>query len=81
MTEPSRQIVGIPVERTVQPERVGLDDVEPGLRVHSGDYGEGTVLADVGIGIQIWWDETLNGTVDAHMLTHDKSYVARLERL
>lgn len=78
MTEPERQhLKGVPDKREVH----GLDDVAPGLRVHSSDYGSGTVLADLGIGIQIYWDRALPGTVDSHMLTHDKAYVARLERL
>lgn len=83
MTEPERHLIGLPVEATVQPEREvkGLDDITPGLRVESPEYGTGTVLADVGIGIQIYWDRALAGTADQHMLTHDKAYVARLERL
>ena len=82
MTEPERHLIGLPVEATVQPEREvkGLDDITPGLRVESPEYGTGTVLADVGIGIQIYWDKPLLGTV-TQMLVHDKAYVARLERL
>jgi uncharacterized membrane protein YczE len=58
-----------------------LADVALGLRVKSSDYGTGTVVAVLGIGIQIHWDEPLIGTVDTHLLTHDKSFVARLERI
>lgn len=79
MTEPERQhLRGLPEAAR---EIHGLDDIDRGLRVESSEYGKGTVLADVGIGIQIYWDDVVLGTVDTHILTHDKAYVARLERL
>jgi len=77
-----RPLIGIPVESQIDHRndpRPG-DDIEPGLRVKSSDYGTGTVVAVLGIGIQIYWDTTLVGTVDSHLLVHDRSYVMRLER-
>lgn len=67
----------VPQDRT----RETLADVAEGLRVKSSDYGTGTVVAVLGIGIQIHWDTALIGTADTHLLTHDKSFVARLERI
>lgn len=67
---------------TVEERRLaGLADIELGLRVKSEDYGAGTVVAILGHGIQIHWDKPLLGTSDTRLLVHDKSYVARLERL
>lgn len=52
-----------------------------GMRVHSGDYGDGTVVAILGaMGVQVFWDEEILGTRD-HLLVHDRSYVEKLERL
>lgn len=57
------------------------DTVYLGMRVHSGDYGNGTVVAILGaMGIQVYWDEEILGTRD-HLLTHDRSYIERLEKL
>lgn len=57
------------------------DGVHLGLRIHSGDYGNGTVVADLGaMGIQVYWDTEILGTRD-HLLTHDRSYIDRMERL
>jgi hypothetical protein len=82
VSEPNRQIIGLPVERTVPPERdPGLVDPEIGSRVRSDDYGAGTVVAVAATGIQIHWDIPLLGTTGVHLLVHDKAYVARLERL
>jgi hypothetical protein len=58
-----------------------FDDIQPGLRIKSRDYGTGTVVAVLGIGIQIHWDKVLMGSVNTHLLVHDKAYVAKLERL
>lgn len=82
-SKPKPNIIGLPVEATVhpRPDVAGIPEDPRGLRVRSSDYGTGTVVADIGIGIQIWWDKALAGTADQHMLTHDKSYVAGLERL
>lgn len=53
-----------------------------GARVNSSDYGNGTVIADLGgSGIQVYWDKALSGTIDQHILTHDRAYVLALERL
>lgn len=60
------------------------DDIEQGLRVSSPDYGPGRVVAITASGVQIYWDrplDSLPGVVEVHMLVHDWSYVARLERL
>jgi len=75
----NRQLHSIPAEPGDQPGV--FDDIQPGLRVRSADYGTGTVVAVLGIGIQIHWDKVLLGSVDTHLLVHDKAYVARLERL
>lgn len=57
------------------------DTVYLGMRVHSGDYGNGTVVAIYGaMGIQVHWDEAILGTRE-HVLMHDRSYVERLEKL
>jgi hypothetical protein len=57
------------------------DTVYLGMRVHSGDYGNGTVVADLGaMGIQVHWDEEILGTRE-HLLMHDRSYIERLEKL
>lgn len=62
------------------------DDITQGLRVSSPDYGPGRVVAIVANGVQIYWDqpledERLPGVAETHMLVHDWSYVAKLERL
>jgi hypothetical protein len=58
-------------------EFVGPDrDIKPGLRIRSGDYGRGTVVAIVGSGVQVHWDDALVGT-DQHYLVHDELYVRR----
>lgn len=77
MTESNRHIQAVPEE----PPRERWDDIAEGLRVLSKDYGTGTVVAVFSTGVQLWWDQALLGTTDTHLLTHDKSYVARLERL
>ena len=57
------------------------DDVRPGLRIRSQDYGHGTVVAVYGaMGVQVHWDEEILGTRE-HTLMHDRSYIDRLERL
>jgi hypothetical protein len=62
-------------------ETVGSEIVIP-TRVRSEDYGKGSIVADYGpIGIQIFWDNVIKGTVSTHLLTHDRSWVARLEKL
>lgn len=85
MTKPERSnIVGIPVEAQYgrrDDEQPGDPVIEPGLRVRSGDYGAGTVVAVLSIGVQVYWDEPLIGTPDSHLLVHDRSYVQRLEKL
>jgi hypothetical protein len=76
VNEQNRQLHSIPDEGPGV-----FDDIEPGLRIRSRDYGTGTVVAILGIGIQIHWDKALLGSVNTHLLTHDKAYVAKLERL
>jgi hypothetical protein len=50
-------------------------------RVRSPEYGDGTVVADLGpIGVQIMWDR-MEGAVGRQLLTHDRSFVERLERI
>ena len=58
-----------------------FDDIEPGLRVLSSDYGTGTVVAVLGIGIQIHWDKPILGTVSTHLLVHELPFVSKLERI
>lgn len=48
-----------------------------GRRVASPDYGPGQVVAVLPIGVQVWYDLPLTGTVDTHMLVHDPAYVER----
>lgn len=77
MTDPNRHIQAVPEDSAP-----GIyDDIAAGLRVRSRDYGTGTVVVVLGIGIQIHWDTPILGTVNTHYLTHDKAYVAKLERL
>ena len=84
---PERAIPQIGGERKPQvPTRAIVEQqgerlIERDMRVRSGDYGTGKVIAILAIGVQIWWDEPLIGTTDSHMLVHDWSYVQRLERL
>ena len=59
---------------------VGLGNVRVALRVWSPDYGNGTVVALTGNGVNVFWDKTLAGTI-TNLLEHDMSYVERLERL
>ena len=83
MTNPAKrdpQVAHFP-ESAVNPAGAGPETVSEGTRVESGDYGPGTVVADVGIGIQVWWDRTLPGTHDMHLLTHDRAWVEKLKRL
>ena len=79
-----RQLIGIPVEGQIDHRNdthPGEPVIEAGLRLRSSDYGAGTVVAVLSIGIQVYWDEPLTGTLDSHLLVHDRSYVQRLERL
>jgi len=80
MAERDRNQVANFPEILVHPER-GSTTIPRGTRVRSADYGDGTVVADVGIGLQVWWDKPLPGTLDEHLLTHDRSWVEKLERL
>lgn len=57
------------------------NDIEPGLRLRSGDYGDGTVVADLGHGIQVYWDQALIGTIDTHLMLHDRSWILNQERI
>lgn len=80
-----RGLIGIPVESQIDPRsdaRPGDLPIERGDRFHSDDYGTGTVVAVLSIGVQIYWDQPLVGTLDSHLLVHDRSYVlTRLERI
>ena len=58
-----------------------FDDIREGLRVLSSDYGTGTVVAVLGIGIQIHWDKPILGTVSTHLLVHELPFVSKLERI
>jgi hypothetical protein len=57
-----------------------VDEIKVGTRVQSGDYGDGTVVTVMGNQIQVFWDNELVGT-NQHLLSHDRSYVERLDRL
>ena len=51
-------------------------------KVRSSDYGTGTIVADFGaMGIQIYWDKPVTGTVATHLLVHDRIWVSLLEKL
>jgi hypothetical protein len=58
-----------------------------GMRVRSADYGTGTVVAFLGIGVQVYWDADIGGVDDAiiegetHLAVHDRSLVEGLERI
>lgn len=54
--------------------------VERDMRLHSSDYGNGTVVCLLPTGVQILWDKPLLGTAQ-QLVIHDYSFVARLERL
>jgi len=58
-----------------------MTDISVGTRVHSDDYGDGTVVMDLGERVQVVWDQPLIGTPDHHALLHDRSYVERLKQL
>jgi len=61
--------------------RIKPATIHLGMRVRSGDYGDGTVVAMLGaMGIQVFWDQEILGTRE-HVLSHDRSYVERLEKL
>lgn len=60
---------------------VGPDGIAVHQRVRSSDYGDGTIVLDLGERVQVIWDEPMVGTFDHHALLHDRSYVERLERL
>jgi hypothetical protein len=57
------------------------DLIERDMRIRSRDYGEGTVVALLPIGVQVWWDNPLLGTVDTHMIVHDRNWILDQERL
>jgi hypothetical protein len=62
-------------------EYVGTDVVIP-TRVSSADYGKGNIVADFdSMGVQIYWDKPITGTMGTHLLVHDRAWVARLEKL
>lgn len=64
---PSRRLVG--------------DDIRPLVRVRHHDYGDGHIAAVLPTGVQIYWNTPYaSGLVD-HLLLHDRSWVAMLERL
>lgn len=64
-----------------QPEQVGTEITIP-TRVRSSDYGTGTIVADFNaMGIQIYWDQPLTGTVATHLQVHDRRWVSLLEKL
>ena len=58
-----------------------VEELRRGTRVHSDDYGDGTIVAMLSIGVQIEWDKVLAGTLNQRRLVHDRSYVERLKRL
>ena len=84
MTEPTRRnLTGLPVENQVHPRhdpKSSHPPVERDMRLHSGDYGNGTVVCLLPTGVQILWDTPLAGT-EQRLVIHDYSYVARLERI
>jgi hypothetical protein len=83
MTEPRRELYGIPVESQVDPRSAPQSShppVERDMRLRSSDYGNGTVVCLLPTGVQILWDTPLTGTT-TQLVIHDYSYVARLERI
>jgi hypothetical protein len=80
MTEP-QYTVGTYGPSNLSRIQPATDTVYLGMRVHSTDYGNGTVVAVYGaMGVQVHWDKELEGT-HQHTLLHDRSYIERLERL
>jgi uncharacterized membrane protein YczE len=55
--------------------------VEVTMRLRSPEYGDGTIVAVLGIGIQVRWDTPILGTTQTHMLVHDPVFIAKLERI
>ena len=75
MSEPSN------VQPIGRRELVGTEIVIP-TKVRSSDYGTGTIVADFrAMGIQIYWDKAVTGTVATHLLVHDRIWVSLLEKL
>lgn len=54
--------------------------VEVRQRVRCDDYGTGEIVADLGHGIQVLWDQP-KGTNGPQLMLHSRSYVERLERI
>lgn len=65
--------------------RVGYGNVRRGLRVKSADYGTGTVVAILGIGVQVFWDADLAAAEgdegETHLQIHDVGLIEDLEQL
>lgn len=75
VTEPERRLTGVSDH--------GVSWIAPNVRVRSTDYGPGTIVLDLSpIGVQILWDQPmLEGVAGPQLLTHDRGWVERLERL
>lgn len=78
MTGMEDRIIGFP-EANMRMAREDLIDRD--MRIRSRDYGEGTVVALLPTGIQVWWDNPLVGTTDTHMMVHDRAWILEQDRL
>lgn len=72
------RIIGFP-EANVRTPREDL--IARDMRIRSRDYGEGTVVALLPTGVQVYWDNPLVGTADAHLLIHDRHWILEQDRL
>ena len=81
VNEQPRPLASVPDNSEPKTREPRFDDIREGLRVLSSDYGTGTVVAVLGIGIQIHWDKPILGTVSTHLLVHELPFVSKLERI
>lgn len=72
MTGMEDRVIGFPESGRRLPRE---DLIERDMRIRSRDYGEGTVIALLPTGVQVWWDNPLLGTVDTHMMVHDRNWI------
>jgi hypothetical protein len=71
-------MTGASIHPMGRPEEQQPREITTGMRVRSADYGNGTVVAFVGSGIQVRWDKPIDGK-HAHYLVHDVIFVQRLD--
>lgn len=78
MTGMEDRIIGFPEAGRRVPRE---DLIERDMRIRSRDYGEGTVVALLPTGVQVYWDNPLVGTTDTHLLIHDRRWILDQERV